>query len=1177
MDSADRVFGWIAVQKGFISPQRMEQAHEARIPEAGTLPFADWLVVRGWLTREQKDEILETLKRASAAHTVAESDSSTGGPGADPTVPQTEAGAPPLHIGRLGKYELLEEIGRGGMGVVYRALDTELRREVALKTVLLGDTVRKEAVDRLLREARTAAGLDHPGIVPIHDMGVIDGIPYFAMTFVRGRRLDRLLREGGISGMRERARIVRDIAQAVAHAHSRKIIHRDLKPANVLVDEAGRVHVMDFGLAKRLDEGAKITATGQMLGTPHYMPPEQINGDSALIGPPSDVYALGAVLYEALTGRPPYEGASVAEIVGKALQSDPESPRRRDRRIHVDLETICLKALDKEPGRRYADAGELAVDLDRYLRGEAIDARPITWGSRVARRVARQKALAAFATLAVCIGLWAAVTAVERLELHQKVREDLRQKAGLYLDTALTLRREGLSPRRARADYLPKLIDAVTEADRLDPGRADPHYHLGRFYRALMEFTLALREQETALSRDPSYSDAVYEHAVLTAQMHGRRIEALRDRALQQLGSRMAQGGTAAHEKIALPGDEELEKADEEARGLRERLLADLAVLERPGLTRLAPARLVCAQGLAFAYGPAGEPQRERARTLLAQAIEAAPSLEEAYEGLARVELGAGRWEEAAAVYERGLDTDKGYIPFWLGRATARNAAGAAAMRRGVDPRTFFSGALADFAKARDLDPESVEASNGRGSAGLNWGLYKTSRGEDPAPLYAGATADYDKAVQLAPAGAEAWMGRGLVRVNWGWYLAGIGTSPEEHYRSAEADFGKAIECDPQEWRAWAFRGLARADWIHHAMEHGLDPSAIAAGGISDLTRAIELNPASYETWMRRGMVRANWAWDVCERGGDAGEHFALGLADFDKALEIHPGFAESWMWRGMLCYNWSIHLRQSGQDGAAKLAAAEESQGKAIDLNPAMAEAWMRRGMARCEMATDDLRGGRSPEAHFRAAGADLERALELNPTLARALFNRAMLKMALGGWKISRGEDPRAIFPETMADLDQTVEVKPDYADAWRVRGVLRSLFAEDQRRKGVDVAGLVAAAFADLDRAIALDGRDAAGYLARGQLHATGAQWKEACEDFDRARSLRRTLDPEALEMGAWAHGMRAAELAGNAPDEAFAHLERALEWGWRDLAQLAAMPGLEPLMKDPRWAKLLEKAR
>lgn len=442
----------------------------------------------------------------------------------------------------FGRYEIVSELGRGGMSVVYKARDPVLDRLVALKVLQIPEPL-LETGRRFEREARTMAKLSHPNIIQVLEVGEIEGKKYFTMQHVEGLTFDEWLkRTPGPSRFTRGIEILRDAALALDYAHTQGVIHRDLKPQNIMVERTGRadafhVYVMDFGLAREIAAPKRLTMTGAIMGTPQYMAPEQARG--ARVDRRADVYALGAVLYEILTGFPPFFGPTVYAIINKALSEEPIPPRERNHRIPPDLETICLRAMEKAPEQRYQSAREFADELERYLRGDPIAARPEGPVRRLVRRIRRQRVLVGSALGVLIAGSIAAVVLwnvldrsaalvrqaqqqqqdaeARRLEaLQQKERRDRAMLQALRAQRLVdqfefAILNRPLETPDIEAYKLP-ILECVDRALEMDPQFGMPYALRGRLFELLGDPLKAQSDYEAAIRAEPS---SMYGHYYL--------------------------------------------------------------------------------------------------------------------------------------------------------------------------------------------------------------------------------------------------------------------------------------------------------------------------------------------------------------------------------------------------------------------------------------------------------------------------------------------------------------------------------------------------------------------------------------------------------------------------------------------------------------------------------------
>lgn len=350
----------------------------------------------------------------------------------------SEFGPEPV-LFRFGDYDLLEQVAHGGMGIVYRARQISLNRIVAVKMILLGRFASQEQRRRFHAEAEAVARLQHPHIVSIHEIGEVNGQPFFSMDYVVGRQLDELVKAQPLAPRRA-AQYARKIAQAVHYAHQHGIVHRDLKPSNILIDQEEQPWITDFGLAKCFRKDSDLTLTGQVLGSPSFLPPEQAGGKMKTAGPHSDIYSIGAILYFLLTGRPPFLSESLEQTLQQVLWENPVSLRLLNRSVPKDLETICLKSLEKEPHRRYETAEQLAEELRRFEEGKPIVARPLNGAHRLWRWCRQNPGTAgsaACALLVFLVGLTGVLWQWQRaqhLALQESVQRERAERALVDLE-----------------------------------------------------------------------------------------------------------------------------------------------------------------------------------------------------------------------------------------------------------------------------------------------------------------------------------------------------------------------------------------------------------------------------------------------------------------------------------------------------------------------------------------------------------------------------------------------------------------------------------------------------------------------------------------------------------------------------------------------------------------------
>jgi serine/threonine-protein kinase len=720
---------------------------------------------------------------------------------------------------------------------------------VALK-VLRQDATRSQlAVQRFHREARAAAGLAHPNLITVYDVGDEKDQFYLVMELVEGRSLAELLKEGS-SPFPETVRLLEKVARGVGVAHEKGIIHRDLKPGNILVTPSGEPKVGDFGLAHVVESTQELTRTGTTLGTPLYMAPEQVQGEARAITPRTDVYAMGAILYEVLAGRPPHRAENMMELYGKIVREEPVSPRRIQKGIPAELETIALKALDKDPARRYPTAADFAEDLRRFLAGEPIVASPAGPAYLLYRRLRRNLVPSVLALGVILAAAAAGLGWFGRGAERAAALQAMRQVARTSLEAALECRRAGHNDRMK--PHLSLLESVYLQAVERAPDLAEVEYLMGRMYRALMDDPQALQYQERALIKDPRHAPALYERGILLSQQYGRRL-----RGLVQAET----GNPLPVRQISASWAQDLERRFPELIPLRESAVSDCLALEkaveetvRGGLPWPIPeANLLSARGI-LAYHRA---DYAKARELLQGAVDRDPLIEEAWEALALAleafaapeeKDAVARLQAAEGCYTNALQRDRGCVGFLIGRAYVRISLG-----------------------------------------DRNWYLFdkEGKRRRDWFDDYARAEQDLTEAIRMEGASAGAWRGRGILRGARGLGRSMLGEDGFADYVGAEKDLSQAILLDPKPWEAWYWRGLMHLRMAVQRRKSGDRPFPDFQAAEGNYTRALDITGSYPKAWAGRGLARFYMAQILEERGeeSEAGRAYAAAVPDLEEGL----------------------------------------------------------------------------------------------------------------------------------------------------------------------------------------------------------------------------------------------------------------------------------------------------
>ncbi len=969
-------------------------------------------------------------------------------------------------------YEILRELGRGGMGIVYEARQVRLDRRVALKVMIAGREGSPELLHRFVQEARSAARLQHPHIVQVYEAGVEGSLHYFTMDVVEGEPVSNLVRRGPLTVQRAVA-LARQVALALDYAHSQGVLHRDVKPANILLDAGGEPRIVDFGLAKILQVPG-TTVQGVGLGTPAYAAPEQLNGEIERIGPRSDVYSVGATLYELLTGRPPFTGDNDFAVFVSVLQKPPDPPRGLCPTLPADVETIVLKCLEKEPERRYGSALALAEDLGRFLDGEPIDARPVSRISRFAFRLKRRPSVAIAVIVAllavVSIGLWFAVRRAETARRVARALSDAHQAEENIWGCANAPIDESV-----RLAIFSHSRDALLDAVQADPENRDARAALARAEAVIAASERTMREERDRAAREAAAAEEVLRKSQLVSAVLSRWAR-IHDAIL---------GIERATHSFKMT-DEEIDAEVE-----RQWVSVDAFADETPDdPTSQATMRAF----LAWAFFLDGAEEDALKEVQEAAALDAdvpygsfieAMFLSDEYlmkGSMSRLKLGGQASSpdlEAIRQQVRAL-IDRGE------KARVWGAEGAQDFRaafQGIDATVSGETAAAEAPLSRAIESPDLKAFRVRF-------LFLRALARAEREEYDGAMRDLDEVETTWPEDETVDGVRAAIRTL---RLARVGKGGTLDPNDVKelGEMLALVQDAPELAGNPEMRGHMSILQAALAAEQGKDTRAQYRDGIRDLTVVLENAPGNSMARMSRATGWLGLA-KLQERFGEASrESYAAALVDFDAAVEAQP---RSFPARSG---------RAAARDAAGDAEGAIEDFREVVTVEPKNVMAWER--IAALSRASGDL------EAAEEAIG----KALAIQPNRLVSRRERGLLRVARGDWT------------GALEDLDAVLGTRPDDLEALSGRAaVWRGLgdperAQEDEGRaataRGTEAKALcersaeklgkgdLAGAATDASKAIELMPEEASGYLRRAAVRSAMKEHDGAAADCDAAIRL------------------------------------------------------------------------
>lgn len=1023
------------------------------------------------------------------------------------TVESESKTRPEGSMGKFGRYRELEAIGSGGMAEVYKAYDPELRRHVALKFLRIAE---EEMRGKLLREAKAQARIGHPNVCHVYEVGELEERPYIAMQYISGKTLKETTSELTIE---EKIVLIREIASALHEAHRIGLIHRDIKPSNVMVERQAdgkwTPYLVDFGLARELQSSA-TTLSGERAGTPWYMSPEQAAGNVQSLDRRSDVFSLGVMFYELLCGKLPSEDRDRSTI----QQVEPVGLRKRDNSIPVDLETIVMKCLEKEPHRRYESAKELSEDVQRYLDGEPILAQPPSFSYRLLKKTKKNK----FATSALAAGIIVALFLCSLLfwvQWRSRIQSRYANQYGQevrYIDTML------------RSVYMAPLHDIrrelnlvrerlrIVERQMQNGGRwsyGPGNYALGHGYLFLRDYEKARLYLERAWELGYQDTSAAYALGQVMGVLYQKALidsEQIENREVREARKQESE------KRFKAPAIEFLKKA--------------IGYVELPEYV----------EGLIAFYEARYDEALAKTRDAYSHARWSFEPLKlegDIYAALGRAAFEKGEYQAAAKAldqagkaYASASEIGRSEQGAYLGNCNRWLKMMRVEMEQGIAPDRSFKLSLESCDKAILVNPETAEPYRMKWDSYYRLGEYQIyNTGLDPRPAFEKAIEVGQQATVRNPKDADSFRNIGTAYQKVGEYEVMNGRDPRALLEKSIHQLKKALQINSRDAYTWNNLGNVYIDLGEFQMSRGENPGPALTSAIRQYEMAIQFNPRFASVYNNVGIAYQDMAEYEMAHGQDPTTSLRKAIDQYRTVTQINPQDSYAFNNLSVAFDVLGEYQMHHGVDPGKVLQQAANHSESALRINPKDVIAHNNMGIAYLHLGENAIRNGQSPDELLKQAMDQFQKTIGINSNYSYAWNNLGLCYFAAGEYEMMQGKDPRNSFEKAILKFQESLKISPDDDTPLTQMSGAYTQLALYNLRHGKNPASFLRSARMALQKAIAIDSTSFDSYRVQGQVELIEARWalsqrREPDSFFAAAeKSLNRSIELNQLNANAY----------------------------------------------------------